>query len=193
MVRHRRGNAGAGILLLLAGLAIAVSATQPWMQLVGPNISLGSEVVGVGVNPSVAVPVDEELQSMVAFSGIAVAVLACLLSVTRVRGLGVVWRLLALVVILLPALAAAEAWALIGDVEATEQSETTAVEQLGALMGDGLEALGLVTLEPTPGLFILTVGLVTALVGVLVPARRLQEWKGAPPQWEPSYGGWAPR
>ncbi|WP_139228914.1 DUF2510 domain-containing protein [Blastococcus tunisiensis] len=102
----------------------------------------------------------------------ALAVLALLLFVTRVPGLGVLWRVLALAALVLLGLTAVTAWSVVND-------PASVVADPDTLAGQGfetgvalLEALGFAVVEPGVGLWLLTAGSAIAGIGVLVPATR---------------------
>jgi hypothetical protein len=111
---------------------------------------------------------------------VGLAVLALLLLVTRVRGLGVVWRVMALVVVAGVGLISVIAWT-------TIENPASVVTDPESPFGRSLESgtklaqnLGLLEIKPALGLWLLTVGTGIAGIGLLVPALRGHRFDAVP-------------
>lgn len=159
MERHTRNNVVAGSIVLVGSLLVAFGVTQPW-------ISVGTGLLQrLGLRPGAPVGFDvpnadgrdTDLRPYLLGGAVLFVVCAVALIATRVRGLGVVWRLLVLVGVVFLGLLAGEMWNFIGN----PRVSFTAVQDIGAA-----------SLRPGLGLWLLTAGLVLAVVGALVPATK---------------------
>jgi hypothetical protein len=99
-----------------------------------------------------------------------VALLGLLLVITRVRGLGVVWRLGVLAVLLLPAYLVLSLWKIAVDPAAIGGASrafwrTVRVDQIAALSD-----LGEIDVDGGAGLIVMVLGTICSFIGCCVPA-----------------------
>jgi hypothetical protein len=176
MGQQTRNHSVAGVALLVGAAAIAFAATQPWITGAG---ALWGRLAGITVNGSLGfdllvAPGGEhgDVKPVLFGCAAALAVLALLLFVTRVPGLGVLWRFLALATLVLVGFTAWAAWSVVG-------SPASVVADPDSLPGQGLdiavdiaETIGVATIRPGLGLWVLTIGFGVTGIGALIPASR---------------------
>jgi hypothetical protein len=181
MYRRRRSNVVPGVLLFLAAIVIGFATMQPWAHVSGPAFTVGlgdakSPNIGFNMMPNADMGQDYT-QPFLVGAAVALAVLGLALIATRVRGLGVVWRILAVLALALPALAAYVLWTYVNDPAGTvSESSDDVGTQLSALGLSLAQGIGLVKIEPGPGLWLLTAGTILALLAIVIPARRSTEF-----------------
>ncbi|HEV2887098.1 MAG TPA: hypothetical protein VGX49_09335 [Jatrophihabitans sp.] len=189
MVRHRRNNALAGIVMLNGVLVMAVGSTMPWGEFeVGglnqPTLPYqGRHVFGFDQTITSTGSVSDFHPAILIISGV-VALCALALFATRVRGLGALWRVIALGSLVPVALVIGSLWSVFDDDPGTELEATNSapVRAFGLAMRTNA-----VTSSIGPGLFALTIGGAVAVLGALIPAFRSKQVIGEPKQ-PPSHG-----
>lgn len=208
MHRQVRNHTITGIFLLISAFVIAFGATQPWVtgavQILGVGPLAGARPNGGLGFDQLLVPGGRagDVTPVLLGAAAGLGVTALLLLVTRIRGLGLLWRMVALVATAVPALVAFSAWSVVED-------PASVVADDGSFLGVALdtavsavEGAGLAAVDPGVGLWLLTVGSALAAIGVFVPAIRsrvpLQDGSPAGPWQSGSPGlsavppGWYP-
>ena len=175
MIRHRRNNAGAGVLLLLAAMLMGFSAVLPWAQFTGPSLSLGHATTQIGYDytPGVNAPTGDTTRAVIIGFAIALAILALALIATRVRGLGVLWRLLALPILALAAWGVWEFWATA--IAQPDRFLADSPDVADQIFGAGFrlaELIGVVHVDAGAGLWIVSAACVLGLLALVIPAGR---------------------
>ncbi len=191
MIRHRRNNALAGIVLLIAAILIASSAFLPWAHFEGPTIDLRAVTASVSydMTPGVNAPDNDVTRPAILIFGAVVGALALALVATRVRGLGVLWRLIALVVIAGPIIASWFVWTnVIADPAGYIGQDTSISGQLGAVGFNLAQALGLIRVAAGTGLWAMSIGAGLGFVAIWIPAVRSQTLVLLPGQPYPGAG-----
>ena len=161
----------------LAAALVAFGATQAWATGVG---TLLGRLSGLTINGSLGfdvllVPGGQygNVKPLLLGCAAALAVLALLLFATRVRGLGVLWRLLALATLVVLGLTAVAAWSVVNrPASVIADSESPLGEVLDFGVFSVLESTSLATVEPGVGLWLLTAGCAIVGIGALIPAGR---------------------
>lgn len=200
MIRHRRNNGLAGIVMLNGVLLMAFGSTLPWGDFTlhgyggpGPgDVSYGRETLPYG--GSHIFGFDQTITShdwltdsgrvILIISGV-VALCALALFVTRIRGLGAVWRVISLVSLVPVALVIGSLWSLFDETPGTDiaQSDSAPVRAFGLAMQTRT-----VTSLIGPGLFLVTIGCGLVAVGSLIPAFRSTQVIHPKDRQAPKYG-----
>lgn len=184
MIRHRRNNGLAAIVMLNGVLLMALGSTLPWGEFSlggyggpGPgDVSYGRETLPYGGShifgfDQTVTPHDWLFDSgpVILITSGVVALCALALFVTRVRGLGALWRVISLVSLVPTALLIGSLWSVFDETPGTDiaQSDSAPVRAFGLAMKTGS-----VTSSIGPGLLLLTVGWGLVAVGSLIPAFR---------------------
>jgi hypothetical protein len=185
MGRATRNHSVSGVALLLAAAITAFGATQSWAT--GAATVPWGRFAGVAAHGSpgfdfLLMPGGHygDVRPLLLGGAAALAVLALLLFVTRVPGLGVLWRLIALVTAALLGFAAVSAWTVVNDPSTVVA--TTTDSSFGQALGIGVslaKSFGLLELQPGIGLWLLTIGTGLAAIAALIPAGR--GWSMATP------------
>lgn len=197
MVRHRRNNGLAAIVMLNGVLLMAFGSTLPWGEFrVGPGaIEFGgfnNETLPYGGNhifgfDQTITPHDWLFDSgrVILIISVVVALCALALFVTRVRGLGALWRVISLVSLVPVAMVIGSLWSVFDETPGTDiaQSDSAPVRAFGLAMQTGL-----VTSLIGPGLFLVTIGFGLAAVGSLIPAFRSKQVIHPADRQAPMYG-----
>jgi hypothetical protein len=103
-----------------------------------------------------------------------VAAVGVLLLATRIPGLGVLWRLAALGLAVIPGLIFYYTWqaANASPLDALQDPSASVADKVeGAILG-GAEAMGVVHVGPATGLYLGIAGLVCVVLGCFIPAGR---------------------
>ncbi|WP_241993013.1 hypothetical protein [Cryobacterium frigoriphilum] len=162
---------------MLSAILVAFAVTQALANFTGPPIALSVlKVVNLTVTPSSGYRLDEPALLLCLSVAMILGVLGLLLLVTRVRFLGLIWRLGALASITLPALLAISHWRFISDPTSglKEGTDISFAGQGLAMLADGARGL-LWDITPGIGLYLFTAGLACAVLASLVPAIRREE------------------
>jgi len=177
MAHNTRNHAVAGTALLIGAAVSAFAATQAWIN-ADATVPAGY-LGGLGINGSLGfdhfvMPGGDggDVTPLLIGSAAALAVSALLLFATRIPGLGVLWRFVALATAGLLGLTAAAGWGVVDDpLPVVADPESPA----GTILGLGLSAAKFfkaVSVGPGLGLWLLTVGAAVAAIGALIPAAR---------------------
>jgi hypothetical protein len=173
-VRRRRNHSITALGLIAAALLIGLSSLQDLVVLQAPAARIQAlGVLEVDLQPDGAVEPDEEIQPIVLVCAAGLFLSGLLLLITRVRYLGVMWRLVALGSLLLPIVLAVTYWMFVDDPKrALVSQDDPALQEMirtGALaLNDALGG----GFEPRAGLYVLTAGCMLALISVFIPAIR---------------------
>ena len=173
-VKHRRNHAVTALGLIVASGLAATGGYRPVIIVRGPQGSMElAKGLGLGLDPSAASGLDEASQAILLGASVAVAVIGLLLLVTRVRYLGLLLRLIALLFLAVPATLTVLWWRFVSDPVAAMQSQEPSIpEQVAGAAGDILNALGLVRVTAGDGLYLISAGTATGILACLVPAFR---------------------
>jgi hypothetical protein len=205
MARGTRNHSVTGVALLVSAALIGFASTQAWVATalhapagllgeLGPNYAFGfDKFPSEGSRGS-------DIRPILVVGSVGLAVFALLLFVTRVPGLGVLWRLLASLCVAASGFTAAIAWT---TVKSPVSVVTDPESFFGSSFGTGInfaQNLGFLDIQPAMGLWLLTVGTGIAGIGLLIPAIRGQKWDTATPTAQPTFppptsvpaAGWYP-
>jgi hypothetical protein len=175
VVRHRRNNSVAGVLLLVAAMLIGASAVLPWIHFHGPTVNAEAVSLSTGYDYTPGVDADDGdvTRAVIVGFAIALAVCALLLIVTRLRGWGIVWRILGLLVLTGPAIMTWYVWSTVLSDPAgfLAQSESVSDQLLRAGLTLG-QSVGLVSAGPGSGLWAFSVGVCLGVIAIVIPAIR---------------------
>jgi hypothetical protein len=188
--------------MLLGAVAMLFGSVGAWAQVSIPKLDIETLQLDLGLVPQLAAG-DDSLKTVVQVCAVALGVLAIVLTLTRVRGLGVLWRMLYLMTWLVLTGIALYLWSLVlADPTAIlDDPSVSPLLKVGAAVLSGLERLGLVSVGPGLGLYALSVGSLLGLVGlclpsgksstVIRPAGQVPHLAGptAPAGWYPTPGG----
>jgi hypothetical protein len=185
-LRHRRNHAVAGLALVLAGALTWLATTQSLVRIDGPAFTAGSaKKLGLEIKTGLDYGMDPEIQLTLYAAALGFVVMGLLLLITRVRYLGLLWRVGALCSLGITGAVVVAAWMFVSD-PASAISDADADTQ--RLFRGGLsvaKGLGLLDVSAAGALYLLTAASIVALLGVLTPAfRRTEAVAGA----DPSYG-----
>jgi hypothetical protein len=181
--RHTRNHAVAGGAILVGAALIGFGASQEWVTgavhiawgpLAGstPNGGLRFDVL-VAPNGSYG-----DVTPLIIGAALVLALAAILLIATRVPGLGMLWRLLALPAVVGLVAICASAWSVANDpASVIVDGESPAADRPAATGGPDIwltsaQAASARQVEPGPGLWLLTAGCGVAGIGALTPATR---------------------
>ncbi len=190
MIRHRRHHGWTVLVLLFGVLLIAAGSTLPWGEFAlggtdQPPVPYGgSHVFGFDQTVRFDHSVSNFGPALLIISGVLTLCSLALL-LTRIRGLGIAWRVIALgsLVPLAPVLDSL--WSIFDESPGTdlEQADSAPVRAFGlAMRGGGVAS------TVGPGLILISLGFVMVVLGCLIPAARSQQLirpAGAKP---PTYG-----
>jgi hypothetical protein len=191
MFRHRRNNALAGIVMLNGVILMAFGSSLPWGEFEyggsdKPTLPYaGHHVFGFDQTITSNGSVTDFGPVILIVSGV-VALCALALFLTRVRGLGALWRVVALGSLVPVALVIGSLWSIFDETPGNDLARTDSapVRAFGVAMNNHA-----VSSSVGPGLLLTTLGFGVAVVGSLIPAFRskqaVREHKDAP-----KYGDW---
>lgn len=173
-VKHRRNHVLTALGLLVAAGLIALGAYQPVISVRGPEWSLElTKGLGIGLDPSASGGLDETSQALLVSFAAATAIMGLLLLVTRVRYLGLFWRMLALAFLAVPAVLSFYWWRFVSDpVAALQPADPTVADKLLGSAESLVTGLGLVRVTAGQGLYLLAGGTLLGILSCLVPALR---------------------
>jgi hypothetical protein len=166
-----------GIAILVGAALIGFGATQPWatgaatiawgpLSGLTPNGKLGFDLL---LAPD---GLHGDVKPLILGATIFMAIVALLLIATRVRGLGMLWRILTLLTAAGLGLICATAWSVVSNpTSVLADSESPLGRILGGL-NSVAESSGLLQIKPGLGLWLLTIGCGIACIGALIPAIR---------------------
>jgi hypothetical protein len=175
--RQTRNNAVAGVPVLVGAAFMGFGATRPWAD---GTVTIPAGFLA-GLTPGKSPGFDfllmpggsyGDVRPLILGASVVTGLAAIFLSVTRARGLGVLWRLLALPGVLGMGALAASTWSVVNNPASVIADPDSPLGRLveGGLAG--LETIGLANVKPGLGLWLLTVGCGIAAIGLLIPAVR---------------------
>ena len=191
MVRHRRNNGLAGIVMLNGVALLALSSTLPWghFEVGGLNQPTlpynGSHTFGFDQTITSHGSVTDFGRAILIISGV-VTLCALALFATRIRGLGAVWRVISIGSLVPVVLVVGSLWSVFDEDPGTEMEATDSapVRAFGLAMRTNAVASRI-----EPGLFLLTIGCGVVALGCLIPASRSKQVVNQHKQ-PPRYGDW---
>lgn len=200
MIRERRNNALSGVVVLIGALLFGFGALRPWAQVQTGVLDIKAGSLNLSVVPNMSAA-KGQLQSVVLALAGLVGLCGLLLIATRARGLGVLWRLVGLAGLVPAGALAYYLWTVaLSDNPSAVLNDAQAgiTDKLTAVLGSLLRRTGLIKLTPGQGLYLMTIGVALAFVGLCLPASRSMENLGKnvpsqrdiPPQTHPP--GWYP-
>jgi len=191
MVKHRRHHAPSVIVLLVGVLLIAGGSALPWGEFsFEPGLDQppmpygGSHVFGFDQTLAFGHSVVNFGPVLLAISGM-VALCALALWFTRVRGLGIAWRVIALGSLVPLALVLDSLWSIFDESPGTDlqQADSAPVRAFGlAVSNHGA------TSHVGPGLLMVSFGFVVVVLGCLIPAIRSKQVIPDPGATPPLHG-----
>jgi len=172
-VRHRRNHAAAGLGLVLSSILIGMGASQNLVKISGPDFNVDLlKKFGITLRSSGGFGTDSQTTAILLACAALIALCGLLLLVTRIRYLGLLWRLGGLVGAGLPAVFAYWFWQFIQNPTATLKAPNSSiVDQFVGTLG-GLTRGVAWDVTPTTGLYFLSAGVVCGVISLLVPAAR---------------------
>jgi hypothetical protein len=175
--KETRNHAAAGVALLVGAALVAFSAGQAWLESrvtipwglfteLAPNKALGFDTL--------LAPGGQygDVRPLLLGGAAVVGLCALLLFATRVPGVGVVWRLLALAAVAGIGIVAAVAWTVVSDPTSVVADDQSSLGEVIRTAESVATLSGLLEVGPGRGLWLLTIGGAVAGIGALVPAGR---------------------
>lgn len=180
-VVHRRNHAAPGIVLLIAGGLILLSSALPLLQFTGPGVGVLAK--GLGMTLTGDGSYEPDPAGLWYWTGGLVCLFALVLLVTRIRGLGALWRILAILPVLVVAVVAAFWWYFLSDPSRflAEQDQS-----LSGTIRSGitslLEGSGAYSITPGLGLVVMSAAAVLGVIGAFLPAGKTEKYVPLPGQ-----------
>lgn len=173
VLRSRRSHVVPGLVATLGGLLLLQAARLPWIRVQGVPVSLLSARARCAVDPHCAGGSSGDARHLARAAGIAVVVAGVLLLCTRVRGLALLWRLCAMTGTALPAVVFLRTWQAVrrSPLEVLSDPSASFLDKLEGALRGAAEALGVVHVEPSHGLYLGAMGLGVVVLGCLLPGR----------------------
>lgn len=184
MLNHRRNNVAAGLIVVSGALLLILGAFLPLLTLKSPDVGLNIGIAEVSLQyQQELVPV--ELQMLLIPLGLLLALLGLFLIATRIRGLGILWRVGSLTCFALAGGLALYCWNIIGGdpigiLNASGRPNEEANDELGDFLEAALQNTGLLTVNPGIGLYVVSLGSALTFIGCCIPATRRTEVVQAP-------------
>jgi hypothetical protein len=183
-VVHRRNNAAPGIALLVAGLLILLSSALSVAEIGGGSLTL----FGVSVSPGTSY--DPDPVGLWFWTAAFVAGFGLILLLTRVRGLGILWRILALIPILIMGAYAGFAWYFISHPEQLLTSSDQTTQDLEQGLAQGAQALTGIHVSPGAGLIVLSAAILIGIIAIFLPSIKSEKFVPLPGSgWMPGQPG----
>lgn len=179
MLRHRRNNVAAGLLVLSGAVLLVFGAFLPLLTFELPEIGLNVGVTELAFQYQQEL-VPAELHILLMPLGLVLGILALFLTATRVRGLGTLWRLGSFICFALAAVLTLYCWNIVagnpfGLGDSPEVSGGGASDQFGAFFQSVFQNSGIITINPGTGLYAISLGTVLTLFGCCIPAIKRTE------------------
>lgn len=164
-----RSNIVTGACLGAGGLLLAVASTHPWLRLHVTGLPLSSrtlqDIIRISLTPTYAPGVEGETRILLLALAAVIGGLGLALIATTSPYLGLLWRFGAAVAALLPVVTCAHVW------QASTWNLGQAVTD-PASAAPTASASAVFAISPAPVLWLMTVGLALAAVGIALPPRR---------------------
>jgi hypothetical protein len=172
-VGRRRNHAVAGLALVVAGALTWVATGQGFVRIDGPGFTEGlASKLGLGDRTGVDYLLSQDRRVVLHVAALGLVVVGLLLLVTRLRFLGLLWRLGGLCCVGLTGVFAYAGWRFVSDPASGIKDNGSAGSALFRGGVDLAHGLGLVHVKPGPGLCLVAAASIVALLGVLTPAIR---------------------
>jgi hypothetical protein len=174
-LRSRRNNVLPGLLVVAGGVLLFLASAKPWIAVTGFPVSVTfKSMVQVGVDPNFSQGADGNLRQLMQILAVGVAVTGLLLLATRIAGVGVPCRLVALGLTVIPGVIFYHVWqaANTSPLEALQDPSASIPDKIAGVFLGGAAAMGLVHIGPATGLYIGIAGMVCVVLGCFVPAGR---------------------
>lgn len=184
MIHYRRNNALAGIFMLVGCMLIGVGSGQPWVHIGIPWLHFDADF---GFDQTVMSDgTTFDFKKLIIAIAVITSICAVALIATRVRGLGVLWRIIALACLAVLGGAMAFVWPVANDPAVLAHNIHNSAART-ALIGGAtlLKDFGAVSVGPSAGLWTVTVGVAIGVIGALIPGAHRD-------QWVPIYGPMPP-
>jgi hypothetical protein len=177
--RRRRNGTVAGTVMLLGALVVGAGSALPCARIASPGFVASSGTtmsaeLGFGDLSNSHQSGADATKALLIGAALLIGILGLALILTRVRGLGVLWRILALVALVLPASVTVVLWNYLNSSPADVLSDPTANME-DKLQGLGLsraDDLGILTIKPATGLWLLSAGTLLTFIALWIPATR---------------------
>ncbi len=187
-VRQRRSHAIAGLALGVAAGLVTAATFFPVFSVTGSKVSPPQwDALGITVTGSVA-QFAVSFRVFLILNAAWIALMGLALLLTRIRYVGAVWRVAALVSLVATAILSLFLWRFIADPAAAAGDPTW----FRRIAPDVASALTDATLDPGLGLYLLLGGSVFGLLAAFIPAFRTEKTvrtddakKGLAPGWYP--------
>lgn len=169
-VVHRRNNAAPGIGFLVAGLLILLSSFLPVIDFTTASVNLP----GVTVAPKTSYNPDPI--GLWLWTGGFTFAFGVILLATRIRGLGILWRILAAIPVLIMGAYAAFVWYFLSNPQASLAPDGDTSAGAGIIQGlaTGAQDAGLYSFSAGVGLVILTVAVIVGILSIFLPSGKSQ-------------------
>ena|SRR5664280_359976 len=177
-LRSRRNNVLPGLLVAVGGVLVFLASAKPWIAVTGFPVSITfKSIVQVGLDPNYSQGADVSLRQLMQILAAGVGVAGILLLATRIPGLGVLWRLAALGLAVIPGLIFYYVWqaANASPLEALQDPSASLADKIRGVVVGVPERIGIVHVGPATGLYAGIAGLVCVVLGCFVPAGRSEE------------------
>lgn len=170
-----------GCAVALGGALVAAATLRPWVSVTTPS---GGIFGLVTIDPGTELQrgLDGSVRAAVLVCGLVVLALGALLARTRLRAQGRVLRAAAGGALVVPVLATLWAWQAVSGVGTAPPTLTAGglPEVLRSFLASSPDARSLFVLHPAAGMFLVSLGVVLAAVGLVLPAGPSPDDDGRP-------------
>lgn len=182
MIRHRRNNLAAGLVILTGAIIITFAPALPMVTFKTMSIGLNIGVVDLDLNYEHEIVPPAILALFFTF-GIIMIIAAILLIATRVRGLGILWRVGTLLSFTITAMLIVYVWDVVGgdplgllnSTGTTQTSGSVDIDAVTATLEEILKGAGIISMTPAIGLYLATLGAAMILIGCCIPSIKRSE------------------
>jgi hypothetical protein len=173
MQPERRSNVTAGVIVVAGALMLALTSRLSWAQLTIPALNVRERALYLDAVPGIDLGGDTvDFRGWLLGAALAVGVLGLLLVGTRVRGLGFVWRICVLLVLVFPANLVLSLWRVAVEPTGVSSASPAFWKAIHIDQAAALADLGELEIDGTSGLILMVLGTVCSFLGCCVPAVR---------------------